>query len=364
MTPDFVSLSRRIFKLHGELRGFCSELGRIAIALYDERDDLLRTFIESSDGGPLFSHYEVHLAEVPSLRAVAVSDRPRVIEDLQAIPETGTMHDRLIREAGFRSSMTLPLRSRRRLIGFVFFDAAVAGYFDPGTAARVMVYARLINALLVAELAPIHTLRGAVNTAIAFSRFKDAETSAHLERMSHYARLVAEGVAESMELVDERIEFMYQFAPLHDIGKLAIPDHILLKPGSLDADEIEVMRQHVPRGLEVIEVLVEQFDLDIIDNLDVLRAVVGEHHENFDGSGYPNGLAGEAITPEGRIVKVADVLDALTSARPYKRAWTLDDAFAHLARESGRQFDPRCVEAILARRDAVTAIQDRYRDSC
>lgn len=142
---------------------------------------------------------------------------------------------------------------------------------------------------------------------------------------------------------------------MHDIGKVGIADYILLKPGKLDPDEFAIMQKHAALGY------------DILKNSEskVLQAgaqIALSHHEKFDGSGYPNGLAGEAIPLLGRIVAVADVFDALTSERPYKKAWELDRAVAFLHESAGQHFDPACVDAFFAEWGDVLQIRSRFQD--
>jgi HD-GYP domain-containing protein (c-di-GMP phosphodiesterase class II) len=147
------------------------------------------------------------------------------------------------------------------------------------------------------------------------------------------------------------------FSPLHDIGKIAIPDHILLKPGRLTEDELRVMRTHPLRGQEIIMNLISNFGLENVEHLDMLRNIAMYHHEAVNGRGYPEGKAGADIPLEARIVAVADVFDALTSHRPYKDAWTNEQAFATLRQWAGHQLDRDCVEALLSQQEAVETIQ-------
>jgi putative two-component system response regulator len=183
------------------------------------------------------------------------------------------------------------------------------------------------------------------------AEFRDPETGAHIQRMSHFSRLIANG----LELPQAEQELIYRAAPMHDVGKIAIPDHILLKPGQLTAAEFNLMKQHAEFGYEILKNSSSSL-------LDAAAIIARSHHEKFDGSGYPNGLSGEDIPLHGRIVAVADVFDALTSERPYKKPWSLDDAFEFLQKGVGSHFDPTCVEVFMARRDEILSIQSRYRD--
>jgi putative two-component system response regulator len=143
---------------------------------------------------------------------------------------------------------------------------------------------------------------------------------------------------------------------MHDVGKIGIPDAILLKPGKLDAAEWEKMKEHARIGAEIIG----DHDSEL---LKLARSVALHHHEKWDGSGYPSGIKGEAIPLEGRIVAICDVYDALTSVRPYKRAWSSEEAAAHLAAEAGKSFDPRLVPLFLDLLPQIRLISSHYADT-
>ena len=149
---------------------------------------------------------------------------------------------------------------------------------------------------------------------------------------------------------------------MHDIGKLALPDRILLKPGRLSESERSEMREHTVRGLEMINAIAHNFGLEHLDGLDLLRHIAESHHEAIDGSGYPHGLRDDAIPLEARIVAVADVFDALTSARPYKPSWTNEQAFGWLRKLARSKFDEDCVEALAFNALKVREIQAQFHD--
>jgi putative two-component system response regulator len=183
------------------------------------------------------------------------------------------------------------------------------------------------------------------------AEYRDPETGSHLLRMSNYTRLIA----VQLGLPPAEQELLLESSPMHDIGKVGTPDHILLKPGRLTPEEFEIMKQHATIGYEILRDSVSPL-------LQCAAKLALAHHEKFDGSGYPQGLAGEAIPLHGRIVAVADVFDALTSERPYKKAWTLDAAVDFLKTNAGSHFDPVCVEAFLAAWPQVLEIRQRYQD--
>lgn len=183
------------------------------------------------------------------------------------------------------------------------------------------------------------------------AEYKDNETGLHVLRMSHYSRLL--GLAAGMS--SPWAEKLLNAAPMHDIGKIGIPDHILLKPGKLDADEWLIMRRHPQIGAEII-------GEDESSLLRMARSIALGHHEKWDGSGYPNGIQGEAIPFEARIVAIADVFDALTSVRPYKKSWSVDDAVNLITQESGKHFDPALVTLFIKILPALLEIKARWEE--
>jgi len=170
----------------------------------------------------------------------------------------------------------------------------------------------------------------------AASEYRDEETGAHIFRMSQYSRIIA--LAAGLD--SSKADLLWQAAPMHDVGKIGIPDRILLKPGKLDADEWAIMKTHTTIGAKII-------GNHPSDLLTLARQVALAHHEKWDGTGYPHGLAGEDIPLVGRIVMLADVFDALTSERPYKKAWSEAAAIEEINHTSGSHFDPKLVLAFM-----------------
>lgn len=181
------------------------------------------------------------------------------------------------------------------------------------------------------------------------AEFRDNETGYHVIRMSHYAACLARATGQ-----DETFSsLLLHAAPMHDVGKIGIPDHILLKPGRLTEDEFALVRQHPVFGAEILG----RYDSELMH---MARTVALTHHEKWDGSGYPYGLKGEDIPLAGRIVAVADVFDALTSDRPYKTAWSVDQALDLLRAERGRHFEPRLVDHFVEVMPEIIEIRRRY----
>jgi len=210
--------------------------------------------------------------------------------------------------------------------------------------ARVRTHLSLVS---VSEL--IDTRLQVIQRLGLAAEYKENETGLHVIRMSHYACILARAAGWS----EQRAQELLHAAPMHDIGKIGIPDHILRKPGKFDDAEWEIMKSHVDIGVRIIG----EHDSGL---LAVARRIVSGHHEKWDGSGYPHGLRETAIPIEARIVAVADVFDALTSERPYKKAWSVEDACALLIEQKGRHFEPLLVELFLDCLPQVLGIKQRW----
>ncbi|MBN1619724.1 HD domain-containing protein [candidate division WOR-3 bacterium] len=184
------------------------------------------------------------------------------------------------------------------------------------------------------------------------AEFKDSDTANHLKRMSHYAQMIAKNIS----LPQEETELILHAAPMHDIGKLGIPDHILLKPGRLTDEEWEEMKKHTVYGSKILENSKNTI-------LETSRVIALYHHEKYNGLGYPFGLKGEDIPLYARICSIADVFDALTSTRPYKKSFSSDESFKIIEDETGLSFDPELAEAFLRDKSEVLSIMNTYRES-
>jgi putative two-component system response regulator len=194
---------------------------------------------------------------------------------------------------------------------------------------------------------------------------RDPETGAHLERMREYSRILAEELARSprhQDLVDGGyIELLYLTTPLHDIGKVGIPDQVLLKPGRLSPDEFAIMKQHTLIGAQTLEA-VASLNPEA-QYMQMARDIALTHHEHYNGGGYPHGLRGEQIPLCGRITALADVYDALTSKRIYKPAFSHETAVEHIKEGRGTQFDPELVDAFIDLQDDFQLIRTRFENT-
>jgi putative two-component system response regulator len=182
------------------------------------------------------------------------------------------------------------------------------------------------------------------------AEYKDEDTGDHIQRMSNYSA----AIARAMGLEEQTTEAILYAAPMHDIGKIGIPDRILLKPGKLTPEEWTIMKQHTMIGARILE----GSDTEAIRLGEIVAL---SHHEKWDGTGYPKGLKGKDIPLAGRIVAIADVFDALTSKRPYKEAFSLEKSFEIIKQGRGSHFDPRVVDAFFASEQELLEIKETFR---
>jgi len=210
-----------------------------------------------------------------------------------------------------------------------------------------------------------HMQDASIYVMVALAEFRDECTGNHIVRTQEYVRLLAGALAQKKHhqdlLTPDYIEWLAKSAPLHDVGKIAIPDHILLKPGKLTPEEFEIMKTHAQRGDDILERAGGHMG-ERGRFLDIARQIALCHHEKWDGSGYPNGLAGAAIPLPARLMAVADVYDALLSRRPYKEPMTSAQAAAFIAEGSGRHFDPEVVETFQTLLPQFELVSQRWAD--
>ncbi len=233
-------------------------------------------------------------------------------------------------------------------------DDFIGKPFDPSVLiARVRTGERIVS---------LETREVAIFALAKLAESRDPETGAHLERVRSYCRVLARDLSAvpslQSEIDDEFIRLIYLTSPLHDIGKVGIPDSVLLKPGRLSDREFEIMKAHATLGAQTLEAALRAFPG--VKFLEMARDIAASHHERWDGSGYPLGLVGGAIPLCGRIVAVADVYDALTSKRVYKAAFSHEVARSMIVKDGGAHFDPDVVEAFVRTEDQFVNIRAQY----
>lgn len=205
---------------------------------------------------------------------------------------------------------------------------------------------------MIKETAFIRTTIAAIRTVQSLTRHKDEETGSHMERVSHYSRLIALGLAHNHGFSDEYIEYITLFTPMHDIGKIVVLDYILGKPGSLTLEEFSVIKTHCSKSREIVDNMVDEFDLDGFLHIPILRNIVEYHHDGIDGSGYPHGLKAESIPMEARICAVADT----------HQSTRLQGAVEQRTGLSGTKLDKECVQALLDNGVGISETQECFAD--
>jgi HD-GYP domain-containing protein (c-di-GMP phosphodiesterase class II) len=363
--------------LYGNLEGLMPRLkeaveasmpcDRIAVAFVEDGERVVaESAAVSLDEVHLEPGFTEPLAKT-SLQHVARSQRPRIINDLQAHYRDVNQSEgtRLVLLEGIQSSLTVPLVVRDHCLGFLFVSSRERGAYDVYDAARAEKLVSLLKQNVIFHYLMQQTVAATANAFVDLMERKDNETSAHITRMSRYSYAIARTLAGTHpELVGHRLvrEILW-FAPLHDIGKIGIPDRILLKPGPLTSEERAIIEEHVEIGAHVIE----RMDVELTRILDfsllpTAMEIIRGHHEWYDGSGYPAGLAGKSIPIAGRITAIADVFDALTTSRPYKEAMPIERALEIIAEGVGTQFDPVVHAALIASLDEIRSIHSTHRD--
>ena len=356
-----VSLREKIIATHRSIAETFPFIVRIAIALYDPETGLIKTYLHSSGDDSPLDNYQARLDDVPSLKTILDKGLPRVINNLVTFENSESEHAKRIGRQGYAASYTLPMFSDGDFLGFMFFNANETDVFTEQVLHQIDLYAHLISLMVINQISSINTLNAAVKTTGQLTHIRDPETGSHLDRMSRYSRLIASALADKYGLDDDYIEHIFMFSPLHDVGKLGIPDNILLKPGLLTDSEKNIMKTHSKKGRVIIDELLENFALENIQFVDILRNIVEFHHEAINGEGYPSGMIADDIPLEARIVAVADVFDALTSARSYKEAWSNDKAILMLKKMAGETLDQDCVNALINNMQGIEEIQRQFK---
>lgn len=355
-----IPLRDKLNAAHESLSQYFPFIVRIAVTLYDAETKVLKTYLHSGKDDGQLDNYQQLLDDSPSLKAQLDKGLPRVINNLLTFNEGEKDSGKRIARQGYKASYTLPMFQEGDFFGFIFFNSSENDVFTEVVLRQLDMYGHIISLMVINELSSIKALTAAVKTTNQITHCRDPETGSHLDRMSRYSRLIASTIAKKYNLDDEYIEHVFMFSPLHDIGKISIPDEVLLKPGLLSEEEIVVMKTHARRGREMIDNIISNFGLHNIKHIDVLRNIAEYHHEAVNGTGYPDGKSQNDIPLEARIVAVADVFDALTSCRPYKLAWDNQKAIDTLKELAGEKLDTDCVNALINNLDEIEKIQKLF----
>lgn len=354
-------LQDKVALIHQHLKNHLGFIDRVAVTIYETKTDLLKTLVQSSEGDNPLPVYSARLSDSKSLLKIRQQRNPRLVNNLNTFKHGSALHTQRIAAHQYQSSYTIPMHHNDEFFGFLFFNSYQKNVFHEVALHYLDMIGHLLSLLVIHEMATMHSMIATVKSAIGMTQHRDPETGSHLERMAHYSQIIAKEISAKHQLSDLFVEHVYLFAPLHDIGKIGIPDHILHKPSGLTDAEFAIMKTHTVKGGEIVDMMVNNLGLFGVLHVDILRNIALYHHETIDGKGYA-GLTNEKIPIEARIVTVADVFDALTSARSYKIAWSNDQAFAYLQERAGSKFDSDCVAALFVHREDIARIQRQFKE--
>jgi len=385
-----------------DLQSKLESLVRVGVALSSVRnlDQLLERILDeamdlsSADGASLYlrrgEELEFHIARNRSLEArlgqsgmslfyekftmpisrqsmagyCALTGKTLNFPDVQALPPgSGFQYNPAFdKRAGYftHSMLTVPMSDRSgQCVGVLQLINSMENgritAFSPTSEMLVQAFAAqagvaLVNAQLDADLKKAH--QETLFRLSSAAEYRDKETSNHIKRMSHFSRILAREAGLSRDAVD----MIFSSSPMHDVGKIGIPDHILQKPGLLTPDERVIMESHVVIGTHILK----DSDVPVVRQAAIVALT---HHEKWDGTGYPRRIAGEQIPLEGRIVALADVYDALSSRRCYKEPWSEERVVTFLQEQKGKHFDPNLVDLFLGAMEEIRQIQSLYQDT-
>jgi len=332
--------------------------GRFSLALVSEDEVIAEVAFFTVPGHKVLldKGFKQKLHETSLGKMLADRTKYRIINDLRTV---NTKSSQLIVEEGFLSNLTVPAIVSGEIIGFFFLSSEEVNHYTDRDGKLFYIVSTILSEKLYEVLTLQRVIANFGFALVDLAEYRDEETGNHIKRVALYSKILAEALNLEPRLARE----IYQFAPLHDIGKIAVPDAILSKPGRLDDKEWEVMKKHVPVGVRVLENFLEN-SRGIFDRKVMQTAIniVADHHERWDGTGYPAGKKGESISIEGRIVAVADVFDALTTKRPYKKAYPFEESVRIIEENSNKHFDPQVVKAFKDNIDKIYAVYQEFRD--
>lgn len=341
-----VPLNSKVKWMHALIRRRFDFVDRLAIALHDPDFDYLKTFVSSEDVLNPLEQYRFPLKDARSLLESIVKG-PRVVNDLSIFSKGLNPHTKRILKHGYKASYAVPIFFDDAFLGFIFMNSHTPGCFTEKVLEDLDLYCHIIGSTVAQWTGNIKILQNSLNIIVEILHVRSPEEKGQMQRVAQLSRLIAEEMVRSKKLSydEEWMEQLQQFSGLHDVGMVAVPDSIALKPGPLDKNEFALMTAHTEKGMQMIESIISHFGLQNMPGVEMLRNIVLYHHERMNGTGYPFRLRGKKIPIEARIVAVADVYEALTHERPYRPPYTREIAFDKMMNES-KTFDSDCLAAL------------------
>ncbi len=352
-------LEALVQRVLAHLRSIAPSIGSVGVLRHEPNSDWLRPCLGQGVEQACPPPGAISMASRPDLSALGQGRKLAIVDDRATEADGGGGDDPWNPGTAWRSRLTVPLLRGSQLLGFLVIHAGGVEVFHPEALQALQQPLARLRLRIAERLSAIHDLHASLSLVGAIVALRDEGTGGHLERVAGYSLLIGRELEHQLPLPCGFAEDVARFAPLHDVGKLGIPDRVLLKPGMLEPEEMALMRTHVTIGQALIERLLEGLQLERDPSVQLLREVVGQHHECLDGSGYPLGLRGEQLGLAGRIVAVADIYDSLTQVRPYKPALADEQAVEILQGlvRSGR-LDGRCVAALLGQDEQRRQIRE------
>lgn len=347
---------------------FCSEkyqhilpCDRFSLSVYQENQDILVAYHATVRGDrPVFLQrgFSQKLSDSSLKRIIDLQLPYRIINNLG---ERNSQSSRLLLQEGINANLTVPVMINQRLFGFLFFAHRQACAYTEEMGKIASLVSNIVRSRFYYSYALQKTLSVFGDGIVNIVEFKDDETADHTRRVSLYAELIANSLRDQDRITPQKADKIKEYAPLHDLGKIGIPDSILLKPGKLSPKEWNIMKQHPLIGGRIIrdanQKLVNQLGYGL---LHTAYNLIIDHHEWWDGTGYPQGKQGMDISIEGQIVAIADVFDALTTKRPYKEAFPIDQSLTMIKEQGGTHFNPELVELFLEKRERILEIYEEH----
>ena len=354
------TLNERLNLFTASVKNLYPEIIGIAVTRIDEDDNLYSVY-RSPDYGDNFPTFISSISRSPRLNKMRSSLEPSIIDNMLSHQSSvKKIHLRLL-QSNCISSMACPIYTNDTFIGVLFINAKVKDFFSEKVN-YFTTFSILITLLITDNFNNKKAFHSIVKTVLLLSHHKDPETQNHLKRVAEYSRLIGLYLARRGKCNGDFVESVYHFSDMHDIGKSLIPEDILYSTEIYTDEERAIMNQHPDLGCQLLSNILTTFKYDNNQELNTILNIIRHHHERYDGNGYPDKLKGTDIPLEARIVTVADVIDALSSHRPDKQPWSIEDVELYLINGSGTLFDPLCIDAILHSLNKVPLIQNRYPD--